>query len=138
MENLKAGRDLKQLVHRTRLASLKDVVRKGVKLGEEEILERQIKWTWDEKRILSNPSINIWTEFSDSRPIPELPEYPDVTKPAKVTRPKKTYRAPGRPRALTPSEVIEIRRLRREGWSIRKLAKHFGVGNATIKRCLSD
>lgn len=138
-ENLKAERNLGQVVRKTHLSSLKDVVRKGVKLGEEELWERQIKWDWDDKRELIKADLNIWTEFTETKPIQELPDYPIVARPTKVIRPRTGYRAPktGRPKALTTNQEEEVRKLREEGWSIRKLAKHFKVGNATIKRCLS-
>jgi len=139
-QNLKAGQDLRQLVRKTHLSSLKDVVRKGVKLGEEELWERIIKWKWDEKRELVKPNVNIWTEFSETTPIQELPEYPTTIKTAKTTKPRTAHKAPkfGRPKALTPNQVAEIKRLREKGWSIRRLAKRFKVGVATIQRCLSE
>lgn len=128
-ENLNAGRDLKQQIHKTHLASLKDVVRKGSKLNVEEILERTIKWDWDGKRVLLNSSMNLWSEWSNSEPIAELPAFPKGN--VKVEK-------FGRPSILSAEQIAEIRRLKRKGWTVRKLAKHFGVGVATIQRSESE
>jgi DNA invertase Pin-like site-specific DNA recombinase len=40
-------------------------------------------------------------------------------------------------KALSPEQIEEAKRLYKEGWSLRKIAKRFRVGVATIKRSLS-
>jgi len=126
-ENLEAKHDLKQQIHKTHLAGLKDVVRKGSKLNAEEILERTIKWDWDGKRILKAPNANLWCEWSNSEPVVELTEFPEKSK---------QNGSFGRPRVLTKEQEAEIKRLRQTGVTIRKLAEQFHVGLATIQRMI--
>lgn len=42
-----------------------------------------------------------------------------------------------RPRALTPQQLAEARRLQEEGWSLNRLGRHFGVDPKTMKRRLA-
>jgi len=134
-ENLEAGRDLERPAVKVHLVDLKEALKKGEPLGKEIIWERPIGWGWDGKRKLVEPEANIWREFSETMPLEELPEVPPKpsAKPRKPMRPEPKM---GRPKVLSPEQIEEIERLHKEGWTIRKIAKHFGVGVATISRCL--
>jgi hypothetical protein len=123
-DNLNAKRDLGQTVHKTHLYSLRDVVRKGVKLGQQEEWERSIKWDWDGKRLLTNPTADLWTEYTDTAPLPELPDYPPTQHNLKG----------GRPTVLTATQQIEIVQAHKNGVSIKTLAQQYKVGAATIQR----
>jgi len=146
LDNLKAGRDLGAKAQKTHLATLKEAVQKGKKLGEQEILERPIKWDyWDGKRELTNPNINLWTEWTETKPLKEIPETPakgprETKAEGREHRKHRKLRAPrvrlGRPKALSPEQTKEIQKLSKEGWSMRKLAKRYKVGVATIKRAM--
>jgi len=135
--NLKAGKDLELKIQKVHLTTAKDMIKKGKKLGEPEIWERIISWGWDDKRELAKPNINIWSEWSLTKPLKEISEYPLKPREQKPREPR-TFRAKlGRPKALSPEQIEEAQRLRKEDWSLRKLAKRFGVGVATIKRSLN-
>jgi len=140
--NLETNKDLAHKVQKVHLATAKDMVKKGKKLGESEIWERLITWDWDAKRELAKPEINIWREWTETKPLKEIPEIPAKPKEAREAKARE-HRAPrepraqlGRPKALNPEQTKEIQKLSREGWSMRKLAKHYKVGVATIKRAI--
>ena len=135
---LEAGRDLELPVQKIHLAGLKEVFKKGKRLGEEELLERKILWGWDEKRVLVNPKINIFRERSET--IPRL-DAMDLIRKVKeeiqiVKQPKKGLRAArvGRPRKLSEDTVKEIVKLHRRGVSIRELARNYRVSVGTIHK----
>jgi hypothetical protein len=134
--NLKAGKDLGLKTQKIHLATAKDMIKKGKKLGEPETWERLIKWDWDDKRELTKPETNIWRELSTTKPLKEIPEYPPKLREHKLREPRAFRAQLGRPKALSPEQIEEARRLHKEGWSLRKLAEHFKVGVATIKRSL--
>jgi hypothetical protein len=139
-DNLKAGKDLELKAQKTHLATAKDMIKKGKKLGESEIWERLIKWGWDGKRELAQPNVDIWKEWSETEPLKEIPEFPVESKEpisrVKTREPKVPRIKLGRPRALDLEQIAEAKKLHEDGWSLRKIAKHFRVGVATIKRSL--
>lgn len=135
-DNLKAGKDLELKAQKTHLGTAKDMIKKGKKLGESETWERLINWNWDDKRELVKPNINIWREWSDTNPLKEIPDIPVEPQEHKPRESRVCRVKFGRPKALSPEQIEEAQKLHKEGWSLRKLAKRFKVGVATIKRCM--
>jgi len=123
---LEAGRDLGLKAHKTHIVKLKEALRDGKQLGAEELLERPIKWDWDGKRELINPSINIFREWTLTKPLKTAPGPKEVIRKG----------TPGRPRKLSHEDTKKIKKLRKEGFSYRNIAKQIGVSHDTVKRAL--
>jgi len=139
---LEAGRDLELPVQKTHLVGLKEVFKKGKRLGEEELLERKILWGWDDKRILVNADINIFTRHSETTPHADAM---DLIRKAKeeiqiVKQPKKELKTTrvGRPRKLGEDTAKQIMKIRQRGVSIRELARKYRVSVGTIHKIISD
>jgi len=133
-ENLRVGRDLERPAKRTHLVRLKESLNKGEPLGKQVLQKRPIGWKWDGKRELDKPNINIWKGFSYTSPLNEVPQ-PETVRPSRKHKPGGQYKI-GRPKALTQKQIEELKKLRKAGWSIRRLAKHYEVGVATVQRYL--
>jgi len=137
---LEAGRDLELPVQKIHLAGLKEVFKKGKRLGEEELLERKILWGWDDKRILANRDISIFTEHGETIPHEDAV---DLIRKAKeeiqmAKQPRKELKATrvGRPRKLTEDAVKEIVKLHRQGVPIRELANKYYVSVGAVHRII--
>jgi len=135
---LEAGRDLELPVQKIHLVGLKEVFKKGKRLGEEELLERKILWGWDDKRIPVNPDTNLFAEYSET--IPHMDAMDLIRKATEeiqtIKQPKKELKAGrvGRPRKLGEDAAKEIVKLHRRGVPIRKLARKYRVSVGTIHK----
>ena len=67
LHNLKHQEKINQIktIH---LVSLKEALRYNLPLGSEIVKTYQITWEWDNKRILLNPHVDIWIEWSNTLP----------------------------------------------------------------------
>ncbi len=103
------------------IVKLGESLRRAIPFGISEDVERTFNLKWDGKRLLLNPNVNPFVEASETRPLEEAP-------PAKERR----------RRRATANDLERIRRLRKEGRSMRKIALEVGFSKSTVQRLLKE
>ena len=67
-ENLTSGKSVLNETRKTHLTTPKEALRQQKRLSSQTIKTTKITWEWDNKRRLLNPQINIWKEYSETKP----------------------------------------------------------------------
>jgi hypothetical protein len=133
--NLKAGKPILDQTRKNTMIKLKTCVKKGIPLGSTYEKTMQINWSWDYKRKLQNPNVDIWRDHSKTVPYRDETEaYEDqlkiISKPLELAKRQKKQRRE------------QIRRRAREmyaqGYSIREIAERLGVSKSTVARMVKD
>jgi len=151
-EQIQEGKALRYSYTRKRLTTIKDFVLKDLPLGSEEIKDLIIRYEWDFKRKLQNPSVNPWREWTASKPYTTIEEALRDSKKAELSEEerkaiknlpiqelyKKAEKGAkrGRKPKITEPVLEEIRKLRAQRKSAREIAEICGVDHKTVLKAL--
>ena len=124
---LEVGTDLVLLTNKPHLVTPKEVLKKGKRLGQEESIQRKVKLDWDGKRVLINPTINVFRDCSTTKPLIEAPT-------PQTGRPRKS----GRPRQVDENTRQRVLELSRQGPSIRKIANELGLSVGSVYKAIRE
>lgn len=132
---LQLGCDPDMKGERAHIIRLREALQKGKPLGYAELKPSRIYFRWDWKRELDNPAINMFKEYSDTKPIENVIEhesdYFTIMKRQRAS-------ARGRPKEYSAEMVEQIARLKNEGKSYREIARTVNISLGKIQRILKQ
>jgi hypothetical protein len=158
--NLAAGKPVVSKASKTHVVTLKEaLVDSCRKLGSDYVRGTEIDWKWDMKRKLVDWKVNLWTNFSETRPwknkeqfllarmikqsrldeeektgeLQQIPDFVDLSKEARRLYPPSKR---GRKERIS-TEIVEraqtIRQLKPKT-SLRRAAQELGISHTQVKR----
>ncbi|MDI6715310.1 MAG: DNA polymerase [Thermodesulfovibrio sp.] len=135
--NLKAQKPVINECYKTHLTTPKEALRTGQRLSSQITKITKITWDWDYKRKLLNPHVNLWSEYSPSKPWKNVQEILQALNKLQPLNQKwKNSKPQGRPLALTKEQQTEILKLRKKGVSIRETAQELNLSKDSVHRFL--
>jgi len=133
--NLKAHKTIVNECHKTHLTTPKEALKTGAKLGSHTVRVTNINWGWDYKRKLENPHVNLWKEYSLTKPWRNVKEILQALNKTKPSNQKwKNTRHKGRPKLNAQAQTIL--EMRKQGLSLRKIGERLGISKDTVSRFL--
>ncbi|MFB3889881.1 MAG: DNA polymerase [Candidatus Bathyarchaeia archaeon] len=128
MANLAEGIGVQNQTRKVHLTTAKEALRQQIKLNTQATKTTRITWDWDLKRVLRNPQVNIWRDWSQTTPwqslqtlLNSLPSHYRGT--AKTTR----------QRQISYGKALGIR-MAGLAWSQRQVARTYVVSPDTVGR----
>ncbi|MDH7506547.1 MAG: DNA polymerase [Candidatus Thermoplasmatota archaeon] len=135
--NLKAQKPIINNCFKTHLVTPKEALRTGQKLGSQITKNTKITWEWDYKRRLHKPEINLWFNYSPSKPWGNINEILQALNKIQPLNQKwKNGGLKGRPNSLTSEHEAQISKLRQEGLSVRQIAEKLNLSKDSVHRFL--
>jgi len=119
---------------RDHIIGLSEALRTGKPLGSSELKPSRIYFRWDWKRTLSLPLINMFHEYSDTKPIDDIVKFESDSFTVMKHQRAKTKR--GRPREYSLELMEQVKALKAQGKSYREIAKALGISLGKAQRIL--
>ena len=145
-ENLKAKRGVENVVTKWSIVKPSSSFKKNLPLGSDLLRETNIDWKWDFKRKIKSyvrdckklEGALLWTSLVETEPYNNVKEA--VKEEIRYLNKRRGIkkRKKGRPRALTQKEIKKILALKREGLTVREIARRLKKPKSTIQDNLSE
>ena len=116
------------------ITKLKEAIFKGKPLGSSELKPSRIYFKWDYKRILSQEPINMFREYSDTKPIDDVVKFEDEA--FTVMKHQRAKLKRGRPREYPLELAEQVKALKAQGKSYRQIAKALSISLGKVQRIL--
>jgi len=120
--------------NRDHIVKLREALLKGKPLGSSEMKPSRIYFKWDYKRVLSHEPINMFREYSDTKPIDDVVK--SESDAFTVMKHQRAKAKRGRPREY-PLELAErVKALKAQSKSYRQIAKSLGISLGQVQRII--
>jgi hypothetical protein len=116
------------------IAKLKEAIFKGKPLGSSELKPSRIYFRWDYKRILIQEPINMFREYSDTKPIDDVVKFEGEA--FAVMKHQRAKLKRGRPREYPLELAEQVNALKTQGKSYRQIAKALSISLGKVQRIL--
>ena len=120
--------------YRDHIIRLREALMKGKPLGSSELNPSRIYFRWDWKRTLSQPLINMFREYSDTKPIDDVVKFESDS--FTIMKHQRAKAKRGRPREYPLELVKQVKALKAQGKSYREIAKTLGISLGKVQRII--
>jgi len=131
---LKLGYDPDIKGNRDHIIRLREALLKGKPLGSSELKPSKIYFRWDWKRTLSLPHINMFHEYSDTKPIEDVVKYESDS--FTIMKHQRAKAKRGRPREYPLELTEQVKALKAQGKSYRQIAKALNISLGKVQRIM--
>ena len=137
--NLEAQKSLINECYKTHLVTPKEALKQGLKLNSQIIKTTKITWEWDYKRRLLNPTVNLWSECSPTKPWKNINEILEALNQNKPQKQKwKTVKPKEKTTSLNKQKITEILKDRGMGLSLRQIASKHGLSHEHVRKIIKQ
>jgi hypothetical protein len=116
------------------IIKLNEALMKGKPLGSSELKPSRIYFRWDYKRILSQELINMFREYSDTKPIDDVVKF--ESEAFAVMKHQRAKLKRGRPKEYPIELAEQVKALKAQDKSYREIAKALGISLGKVQRII--
>jgi hypothetical protein len=116
------------------IIKINEALLKGKPLGSSELKPSKIYFKWDYKRALSLEPINMFREYSDTKPLENVAEYEAQT--FVVMKHQRAKAKRGRPKEYPKELVEQVKALKAQGKSYREISKALNISLGKVQRII--